>query len=348
MSMPSLALQPSAIAKQLKRILAAGLVGIVRSSPGLGKSEIIHFDIAQKAGLKVMDFRLGQADITDLNGLPRFTPDGRAEYAAFTDFPLEGDPLPINPETGEPYNGWLLFFDEITSAPKQLQAAAYKILLERKIGQHKLHEKVWMVAAGNLETDMAVTHGMSTALQSRLVHLEMKVDKNDWVDWAIRNEVDSRILAFIEFKPGLLHDFDPGRTDRTFACPRTWKFVDALVNGKELSIKDDLPLIAGTIGPGVAQEFIQFTRIFDTLPKVSEIEANPEGIIIPVEPSTRYAIAVMLSEHFSEKNAGALMSFVKRMPVEARVLCMRMVAHRKPNLIRHPALAEGMQALARL
>lgn len=44
--------------------------------------------------------------------------NGRADYAPFAHFPIEGDPLP------EGYSGWLLFLDELTSALPAIQAAA--------------------------------------------------------------------------------------------------------------------------------------------------------------------------------------------------------------------------------
>ena len=38
-------------------------------------------------------------------------------------FPLVGDALPLKAD-GTPYQGWLLFLDEITNAPMAVQAAA--------------------------------------------------------------------------------------------------------------------------------------------------------------------------------------------------------------------------------
>lgn len=357
-AMPVQALSPTHITKAIKRCLGNGLVPLIRSSPGMGKSEIIQ-GIARQANLKLIDYRLSQADITDLNGLPNFSASGRAAYIPFEDFPLQGDPLPpmldengvqLLDSMGNPrfYNGWLIFFDELTSAPKQMQAAAYKVLLEKKMGQRSLHDKVWMACAGNLESDQAVTHSMSTALQSRLIHLQLEVSKEDWIDWAIKNDVDERIIAFIEFKPSMLHDFQPNHSDRTYPCPRTWWFVNLLTKGDKLTLETDLALLTGTIGPGAAQEYIQFTRIFESMPSVDEIIANPSTITIPAEPSVRYAFAVMLASHFTDKNATDLMKFVARLPVEARLLCMRMVAAHTPDLIRHPALIKPMADLIRL
>lgn len=85
---------PSSVARHpAKRYLHARLVPDLRSSPCMGKSEIVH-SIAKEYQLELIDVRPGQCDATELNGLPRFTKDGRADHARFTNFPLELDALP--------------------------------------------------------------------------------------------------------------------------------------------------------------------------------------------------------------------------------------------------------------
>jgi hypothetical protein len=359
MSLTNPTLSPSRAREQIARILRAGLVPVVRSSPGIGKSEI-GYSLADEYNLLVMDFRAGQADITDFNGLPSFveyrredgTLDRRAEFVPFTDFPLEGDELPIKHDrdgkvlyeadgvTPQRYDGWLLFFDELTSAPKQIQAAAYKILLDKKVGQRRLHKKVMMMAAGNLDTDMAVTHSMSTALQSRLIHLEMRVDHRDWMSWATANGVDSRILGYIAFRPEKLHEFAPDHQDKTFACPRTWWFAHRLIDGQPITLANDLATLAGTLSVGVAHEFIGFCEIYADLPAMSDVIRDPMGTPVPAEPSIKYAMATSIADQLDANNVAPLIQYLNRLPVECRVLCMRMVSQRKPQLLRLQPIAD--------
>ena len=340
--MSHLTVPPSTARSMIVRCLLAGLVPDIRSSPGMGKSDIVR-SIAEEYRLKLIDIRLGQCDITDLNGLPRFTSDGRAEFAPFTLFPLEGDDLPVDDE-GEPLEGWLIFFDEMSSANKQLQAAAYKLILDRMVGQRKLHRKVLMACAGNLETDRAVVHSMSTALQARLIHIEMRVDHREWMNWAIRNNVDNRIIGFLEFKPEYLHKFDPDHQDKTFACPRTWWFANKLITGRKVG-NEDVPLLAGTISAGVAQEFVQFCKIYADLPKIADILKDPVNAKIPEEPSTKYAMVSMIADHFTNSTADDLATYIQRYPVEFRVIMLRMVRQRQPNLMRHKAVSGMFQEL---
>ena len=183
----------------LTAYLQAKLVPMLVGSPGCGKSQIVYA-IAKHHNLKVIDLRLSQCDPTDLAGFPTIekhtTADGKeiskADYVPMKHFPIEGDPIP------QGYKGWLLFLDEATSAPKAIQAAAYKLILDRMVGSHHLHKHVAIVAAGNLETDNAIVEPMSTALQSRLVHLELVIDHMEWIDWASTNNIDHRIIAWAE------------------------------------------------------------------------------------------------------------------------------------------------------
>ena len=326
MSLPHLSLPPSKLREAMIRCLFAGLTPLVTSSPAIGKSDITQ-SIAKEYRLKLIDFRVPQADVTDFNGLPFRNEQNRAEFLPFDIFPLEDDPIP------EGYDGWMIFLDELTSAPKHLQSPAYKLILDRMVGTKKLHPRVVIAAAGNLASDKAIVHEMSTALQSRLVHLELALSHSEWMDWAVKNKIDSRILAFLQFKPDLLHKFNPDHNDKTFAAPRTWGFVSKLIVGQPVDMAD-LPLIAGAISPGPAQEFISFVKVFDELPKLADIIASPTTIAVPFEPSIKFALSTVLAEKMDSTNVGALCEFLERTPVECRVLCMRMLRQRAPEMMR--------------
>ena len=342
MSLTNLALPPSLLRKALIRCLFAGLTPIVTSSPGIGKSDIIH-SICKEYRLLEIDFRVPQADVTDFNGLPFRNDKGKAEFLPFDIFPLEGDELPDHPDGGK-YDGWLIFLDELTSAPKHLQAPAYKLILDRMIGTHKLHNRVVIAAAGNLATDKAIVHEMATALQSRMIHFELALSHKEWMDWAVKNGIDTRILAFLGFKPELLHRFNPDHDEKTFACPRTWYFASKLVKNEVVDM-EDLALIAGAVSPGVAQEFISFIKVFDELPKIADIIAKPESIPVPHEPSIKFALATVLADKMDEKTAEPLCTFLTRMPVECRVLCLRMVRQRNPGIMRNSSIQKVFQPL---
>ena len=254
--------------------------------------------------------------------------DMRAAFAPFEMFPTKDVPLP------EGKNGWVLLLDEMNSAAKAVQAAAYKIVLVRMVGQAELHPDVFIVAAGNLTTDRAIVNPLSTAMQSRLIHLEMTIDHKAFMDHALSARFDPRVLAYLSFRPGHLHKFDADHVDRTFPCPRTWEFVSKLIADTP-SEKVNTTLIAGAIGEGVAIEFTTFLKVYADMPSYAAICAAPDKIAVPTNPGTLFAILMMLVDSFTRDTFKDIVPYVKRLPPEHQVIFCRGVNRREPSFARN-------------
>lgn len=323
--------------RMVTKLIKAKKVPMIHGSPGLGKSAIVK-QIAAEYNLCLIDLRLSQCDPTDLLGLPFFTPakDGkpaRAGYVPMDTFPIEGDTLPINPLTKQPYNGWLLFLDEFNSASVAVQSAAYKVVLDHMVGKYHLHSKVAIVCAGNLDTDGAIVEQMSTAMQSRIVHINLEVCPKEWSAHATKMKFDHRIISFVEYKPGLVYTFKPDHCDRTYAAPRTWEFVHDYLAQNDVKDVDTLPSIAGMITEGVAREFLLFCDIFQNLPTIHDIVTAPDQIRVSNEPSILFAITGSMAHHATPANIGPLLLYIKRLPLEFQIVCMRMMLGRDRTLI---------------
>ena len=317
----------------LTTLLRAGLVPMLSGSPGMGKSAIVK-QLAEQANLKLIDLRLSQCDPTDLLGFPTIK-DDRAGYRPMETFPLMGDDLP------EGYEGWLLFLDELSAAPPAVQVAAYKILLDRQVGIHDLHSKVLIVGAGNKLDDGAVVENMSTALQSRLVHLELAVDANEWDDWAVSSGVDTRITSFIKFKPDMLYNFRADHTDVTYACPRTWEFTDKILKVSDVNSPDMRVMLSGTLGNGAAAEFLAFCKI--KTPNIKDIIKDPMAVEVSDDPSVQYSLAGAIAQRVNDTNIDPLVTYIGRMPAEFQVICLRDIIRRHPTLSSHKAITAWKQ-----
>lgn len=320
----------------ITRYIKAGLVPMIQGSPGVGKSAIVH-QIAEEYNLKVIDLRLSQCDPTDIMGFPSITGE-KASYKPMDTFPIEGDTVPSG------YSGWLLFLDEFNSAAPAVQAASYKLVLDREVGQHKLHKNVAIVCAGNRESDGAIVQSMSTALQSRLVHLDLVIDVDEWCNWAMSNGIDHRITSYIKFKPSSLYTFKPDHTDKTYACPRTWAFANRLID--EIESSDASALFSGVLSEGVAREFLQFVRIYEDLPKIEDIIKKPETIAISKEPSVLYAVTGSLAHHINVDNAEAVLKYVSRLPGEFQIVAMKSIIKRAPEVEKTPVFKEWLTVAA--
>ena len=274
-------------------------------SPGIGKSQAIKQVsklLEEKTGKKVnlIDIRLILFNPVDLRGLP--VADKEKESAIWLKpeiFNMDNSDNVIN----------ILFLDELTSCPQSIQACAYQIILDRKIGEHKLPKNCLVLAAGNKIEDRSVAHKLSKALSNRLVHLEIEPNIEDWKQWALKNHIDKRILGYLNFNNSYLFKFDQESSENAFPTPRTWEMVN-----KTLSIMDmdsAFPFIAGSIGESTAFDFFSYSKCFDKLPDIKSIL---DGKIkkVPKEPDTNFALCSAIASKamgFSEINLANLLNY---------------------------------------
>lgn len=325
-TVPPITVNPATIIPQLRMCLGTKLVPMISGSPGIGKSDIVN-QIADSAKLFAIDVRLSQSDPTDLNGFPRVISD-RSGYAPMETFPLEIDKLP------DGYNGWLLFLDEINSAPLAMQAASYKLILDRMIGKYKLHGRVFIICAGNLMTDGAIVNKMGTAMQTRLVHLELVTDHKSWALWASKHGIAHEVLSYINHVPTHLHDFDPNHNDKTYACPRTWEFTSRIVQWPHIKrLRDKLPALAGTISQPKAMQFVNYCDVYPHIPTYAHIKKDPKTITVPDEPSMLAALSGIIGSNLVPGDADKVLSFVERMPLQFQIFTMRDALRRNEALL---------------
>lgn len=309
----------------LETMLKANIVPYLKGSPGIGKSAIAKA-VANKYKLKYIDFRLAECDPVDLSGFPKIEGD-KATYIPMSTFPLKNDPIP------EGYKGWLLMLDELSSAPPAVQAAAYKLILDRAVGMHPLHDNCYIVAAGNLATDNAVVMPMSSALVSRMAQLEVEINTQEWLDLADKDNIHTYIKSFIQFKPDALYTFNNANPENAYACPRTWYMTNEVL--KHVSTDDALfrEYIGSLIGEGLAYEFSSFIELFGKIPSYEDIIATPTKVEIPKDLATQWAMIGTLVDNLKEEDFSKAFLFIERISVEHQVVALKRIMKRYPNLI---------------
>ena len=324
--------------------LKANLVPFLSSSPGIGKSAAVH-QLAKRFNLKVIDIRLAQEDPTALGGFPSIV-NGRSTYAPPERFPLEGDKIP------DGYSGFLIFFDEINSAPRSVISAAYKIVLDRMIGEKHLHPNVRMIAAGNLATDNAIVNEMGTAMRSRVVHIHVTTHADNWLDFAAKAGFDSRVVSYLHYQANKINSFKQfgSSSDETFACERTWEFVSKILKANypdetKPVPADVAPLLAGTVG-STAYEFVTYTEAFKDLPTIQQVLANPCGCALPVAPAVRYLMTGMLVGNTTMDNADKIATYVDRLPKEFAMVFIKLLWGKSDKFLSVPKVAELLDKVA--
>jgi hypothetical protein len=249
--------------------------------PGVGKSQMIA-QIAEYHKVPVIDIRLSQMEPTDLRGIPFRTGD-KVEWA-----------IPaLLPDVERHGESGILFLDEITSAAPTVSAAAYQLILDRRLGEYQVPDGWAIFAAGNRQGDRGVTYTMPAPLANRFSHFEVDTHLDDWVAWAYAHGLDERVIAFLRFRPELLFDFDPAHNPVAFPSPRSWEFAHRGLQ----KFGDNPELLLGAlqacVGPAAGIELKAFVDNLDNMPDIEAIMRG-EDVNVPKEIDLQYAVAAAL------------------------------------------------------
>lgn len=260
--------------------------------PGVGKSQGVRqlgARIAAECGKRVSitDVRLLLFNPIDLRGIPTANADKTlAVWLRPQIFEMDGGEDVVN----------ILFLDEISAAPQSVQAAAYQITLDRRVGEHALPENCIVIAAGNRVTDKSVAVKMPKALANRLCHFEIREDFESWRAWAVRQGIHEKVVAFLSCRPDFLMQFSTENDDLAFATPRAWEMVSNILNYVSDDVGAVYPLISGCIGGGAAFEFRSWNDLYARLPDVEAIFAG-KSVPVPREADLLYATVSALAAH---------------------------------------------------
>ena len=260
--------------------------------PGIGKSDIVAQITQSLPNSHLIDIRLSLWDPTDIKGIPYF--DSNTSTMQWAP-PME---LP-NQELAAKYENIVLFLDEMNSAAPAVQAAAYQLILNRRVGTYKLPDNVLIVAAGNREADKGVTYRMPAPLANRFVHLELAVSFDDWFQWAVSHKIHTDVVGYLTFAKKDLYDFDPKSPSRSFATPRSWSFVSELLEDDD----DDnttTDLVSGAVGEGLAVKFMAHRKVASQMPNPTDILDGKVETIKNKEISAMYSLTVSLCYELKE------------------------------------------------
>jgi hypothetical protein len=249
--------------------------------PGVGKSQMIA-EVAERNDVPLIDIRLSQMEPSDLRGIP-FKNGERVEWAVPS----------MLPDADRQGPAGVLFLDEITSAPPSVSAAAYQLILDRRLGAYEVPPGWVIFAAGNRQGDRGVTYTMPAPLANRFSHFDVDLNVDDWAAWAYARGIDDRIIAFIRFRPDLLFEFDPAHNPVAFPSPRSWEFAH-----RGLQKFQDSPELLGDtlqacVGQAAGVELHAFIHHLDQMPDLDAI-VRGEPVAPPREIDLQYAVASAL------------------------------------------------------
>lgn len=217
-------------------------------APGIGKSALVE-QFAEDVGLPCVSLLGSQLAPEDIIGIPQIK-DGTSEFLP-----------PKMIARKEPY---VLFLDELNACTQEVQKAFYSLIYEKRIGEYHLPKGSIIIGAGNRAQDSAIVKMMSSALVSRMFHVQLKVDVGQWLTWAYENGIHPWITDYISQRPNHLFS-EPPKTEEPYSTPRSWHMLSDILKeygAEEHMLADETlrMLVYGCISASHAGMFLAFTK----------------------------------------------------------------------------------------
>lgn len=237
---------------------------------GVGKSQIVKQFHDEYVGGIFIDERASELDVTDLRGLFRISDSG-------TEFVPPKQYMDL---TKEGVSG-TLFLDEFNLAPEDVQKIMYKIILDRKVQQYTLSDKVFVVAAGNSQDEVSIVNEMSPALINRFVIVRYNPNPQHIIDYLVaKYKPIPEIESFLnEYKNNLVEEVNFEQIQ--FARPRNYERVIAYLKNKTVNdiIKDEhtQTMIYCILGTKMGKNLINSVILYKEL-NIEELSRNPKMV----------------------------------------------------------------------
>lgn len=309
-------------AARLIRVNGTRKTYLVRGEPGIGKSSMLK--TMAEPGRRQIYIDMTQMDIGDAQ-LPAINP----ESGTFGFLPNEN--FGVTTTSSEPVD---IMLDEFGKANRTVQNVCLPILLERRVGNLRLHPDSRVFATSNLVTD-GVHDDVQAHANNRFTHLVTRKPTNEeWLLWAMESGIHETILMGANENPQWFKSyleegqednpyiFNPKKPQVSFITPRTLELASHSLHTREV-LGDEEALfadLAGTIGLRAAAELRAQIALGDKLPPLRHIIEDPKGCPLPVEmPSLTMLLFKMLAR-MDKDNFDPLFIYTARFPDELQCL----------------------------
>ena len=316
---------------------AIGQVGrsvtvIGQGEPGIGKSAMLkvlskrHPDYAiayiDCTLLDLGDFALPYTEnvLTDVNTegsvtkVTKFAPNARFKMH-------EGKPV-------------IVMLDEIGKAMKAVKNVLLTLMLEHRIGDHYLPEGSIVFGTTNLLTD-GVGDMLEAHARNRVCFVTVrKPDADEWIEWAISNDIDPTIIAWVKQFPHALasytdgsqrenpYIFNPTRAGNgAVVTPRSLEKASNIAKQRgELGDALTISLLTGTIGESAARDMQAFFTVVDKLPTWDAILNDPKNAKLPDDTVAKCILVFSAVTRVTKDTLDKWMGYVQRMDMEWQAL----------------------------
>lgn len=283
-----------------------------------------------------VDLRVALMDVLDAKGAPML--DKEANLTRF----LTPSILPAVTRHGRQ---GLLWLDELAQGVPMVTNGLSSLVLDGNVGDSYVFPDGWSIgAAGNRKEDHAATSKVGAQMYNRFAHYEAKEDIEGWIEFQLSNGADPRLGNFMRMRgggdDGLFHRYIKG--DIVFPTPRSWTKVAQVIDTVEDRDLREI-LIGGLVGNGPAIEVNAFLDVATQVVTYADVVSDPLITKVP-EVGTEgaicamFAILSMVTRSTVKSDMDAVMTYIRRFPVEHQAYFVSDLKVAKPEVIETEAL----------
>lgn len=181
----------------------------------------------------------------------------------------------------------ILLLDDFSRAANRFIQATMELIDAQEYISWKLPKGWTIILSTNPEDGEYQVSDMDPAQRSRYLTFQMKTTKEDWIEWAFKNNIDERCIAFVQMYPEVLEQKEAHVNPRSIV-----KFFNSISSIPFFSKQLDLVQMLGesAIGPEITSNFVSFIHnnldrlmtaeeILDTKTPFKEIEKSLKNLI---------------------------------------------------------------------
>ena len=293
----------------------------LQGEPGIGKSSIMA---AMKKELPGHAFGYIDCSTLDLGdaGMPMVNLEEAVTYYA------PNARFNLSKHSKQPV---CIMLDEFTKAMEPVKNMLHPLLEAHnpRLGDIPLPPGSIVFLTGNLSSD-GVGDSMKAHSRNRVTVIPVrKPSADEWVEWAVNNDVDPSVMAWVNRFPHSMasytdggqdenpYIFNPRKVQPAFVSPRSLEKASDIV--KQRSTMDDISLIvalAGTVGEAAARDMQAFIEYQDQLPAWDNILSNPKTAPVPSSPGACAVLVFGAIAKMDKSSMPSFMSYLERFEAE--------------------------------
>jgi len=228
----------------------------------------------------------------------------------------------------------IVMLDEIGKAMKAVKNVLLTLMLEHRIGDNYLPEGSIVFGTTNLLTD-GVGDMLEAHARNRVCFVTVrKPDADEWIEWALGNDVAPEVIAWVKQFPHALASYtDGGQKDNPYIFNPQRAGMGAVVTPRSLEKasyiakqRDQLgdaltiSMLTGTIGESASRDMQSFFTVVDKLPTWDAIMASPLTAKLPTDAVAKCILVFSAISRVEKDTLSKWMSYVQRMDKEWQAL----------------------------